>query len=532
MMPGPNTVAFAATVASAATAASVASVNNNNDDDERILDRDETLSSLPPEWPEYLTDAIAERASGGNETIVVLDDDPTGTQTVYDLPVLTEWSSEIIEDEFDRGTPAFYIMTNSRSFAPADAAEANECIARRLLSAAKSRNRKLSIISRSDSCLRGHYPLETDTLARTLREEADDDDNSIIDGLILAPFFHEGGRLTLNDVHYVAEGNKLMPAARTPFARDAAFGFSRSNVREYVEEKTHGKIRRDDVVSISLHDLREGGPPRVREKLNELIDGRPCVVNAVSVRDMEVFALGMMRAEEEDGKRFLARTAASFVQARIGLPKRPLLGADVINNNHRRVDDDDATKSDGVEGEGKKRGGLVVVGSYVPKTTAQLERLLRIDGLEAIELDASILVDDDARRGPALDDASERAERAVSSGRTAVVYTSRTLLTGRTPSESLSIGNVISDALVRIVSRLDEEAPPRFIIAKGGITSSDVATKGLGIRRAVVLGQAAPGVPVWRIGGEGKFPGTSYVVFPGNVGSNDELAALVERLST
>ena len=102
-------------------------------------------------------------------------------------------------------------------------------------------------------------------------------------------------------------------------------------------------------------------------------------------------------------------------------------------------------------------------------------------------------------------------------------------MTGNTPSESLAIGNAVSDGLVTIVSKLQSQ--PSFIIAKGGITSSDVATKGLGIRRAMVLGQAAPGVPVWSIGEEGKFPGMSYVVFPGNVGGEDELAKLVRRLS-
>jgi len=117
----------------------------------------------------------------------------------------------------------------------------------------------------------------------------------------------------------------------------------------------------------------------------------------------------------------------------------------------------------------------------------------------------------------------------LSSGRHAVVYTSRELLAGETAAESLSIGNVVSAALVGVVKNLS--VPPRFVIAKGGITSSDVATEGLGIRRAWVLGQAARGVPVWRIGPEGKFPGSSYVVFPGNVGASDELAKLVQRLS-
>ena len=129
-----------------------------------------------------------------------------------------------------------------------------------------------------------------------------------------------------------------------------------------------------------------------------------------------------------------------------------------------------------------------------------------------------------------LDQVLVKAENAISKGRNVVVYTSRKLLEGSTAAQSLEIGNAVSESLVSIVSRLTQ--PPKFIIAKGGITSSDVATKGLNIRRALVLGAAAPGVPVWRIGEDGKFPGMSYIVFPGNVGDDDELRNLVLRLAT
>jgi len=480
-----------------------------------ILDREATLSSLPPEHGTDLTTTIASRVASDDQTIVALDDDPTGTQTVYDLPVLTEWSEATIDGEFARGTPAFYVMTNSRSLNPDEAAEVNKVIAQRLLKAAQKYGRRLSLISRSDSTLRGHYPLEIDVLAATVGGA---------DGQIVIPFFAEGGRLTVEDVHYVAEGDRLIPAALTPFAEDAAFGFTESNLKDYVQEKTGGRIKREDVVSITLEDLRGGSSSndgvdpseRVRAKLSELTNMQACVVNAVTLRDMQVFALGLLDSESKDQKRFLVRSAASFVQARIGLPKRPILDASVINSS-----------SDG-DGNAESNGGLIVVGSYVPKTTSQLGLLLRLDGLEKIEINVADLVDV-SKRADTIDAMVDRVETAIASGKNTVVYTSRTLVTGSTPSESLAIGNLVSDGLVTIVSKLQSQ--PRFIIAKGGITSSDVATKGLGIKRAMVLGQAAPGIPVWSIGEEGKFPGMSYVVFPGNVGGEDELAKLVGRLS-
>mmetsp|Transcript_34642 Transcript_34642/g.74920 ORF Transcript_34642/g.74920 Transcript_34642/m.74920 type:complete len:531 (+) Transcript_34642:1-1593(+) len=520
------------------------------------LNAEATLSSLPPEWPTDLTETIAARVAAPSSSfssdrddddddhhqqktiIVVLDDDPTGTQTVHDLPVLTEWSEETLHAEFARNTPAFYIMTNSRSFAPERAAEANDTIARRLKGVAKRHGRRLSVISRSDSTLRGHYPLEIDVLARALQDHDDDEiagevaSSSMIDGQIIIPFFLEGGRFTINNVHYVADGTELIPAADTPFANDAAFGFTKSNLSEYVEEKTRGRYPRDTVESITIDDVRLGGPDAVRSKLSKLSGMRPCIVNAVTLRDAQVFALGLLDAEEKDGKRLLVRSAASFVQARIGLPKKPILSASVILNNNNNGNND--SKNGDTNDEDNRNGGLVVVGSYVPKTTKQLESLLKLEGLETIEFDVADLVGDTAgtRDGDASstsDAILERVQKAIASGKNAVLYTSRTLVTGSSPAESLSIGNAVSRALVSVVSNL--EVRPRFIVAKGGITSSDVATEGLGIRRAVVLGQACPGVPVWTIGEEGKFPGMSYVVFPGNVGGDDALRDLVERLS-
>ena len=371
--------------------------------DEDVINRDAALSSLPPEWKgdgngagdggragggveAGLARTIAARVAGDDQTIVVLDDDPTGTQTVYDLPVLTVWSEAALDAEFGRGTPAFYVMTNSRSMGQEEAAAVGRAIAGRLRTAAARHGRRLSVISRSDSTLRGHYPLEIDVLAEALSGDSGDSgattaaNANAIDGQILVPFFLEGGRLTLDDVHYVAEGDRLVPAAQTPFARDHAFGFTRSNLRDYVEEKTGGRIGRDDVESITLDDLRTGGPTRVRAKLSALRNMCACIVNAVTMRDVQVFALGLLDAEARDGRRFLVRSAASFVQARIGLPKRPILDAGRIRSKGG------GAGAHGTGAGGRANGGLVVVGSYVPKTTRQLEELLRLDGVLKVEV--------------------------------------------------------------------------------------------------------------------------------------------------
>lgn len=464
------------------------------------LSLNETLSKLTPEWSESLLPAIRQELRRSKRVIVVLDDDPTGTQTVYDTPVLTHWSVKALRDELSREGHLFYVLTNSRSLTADKANDLAREIGKNLVEASQEAKRDFVVVSRSDSTLRGHYPGELNALAAAINEP-----DAVY---IITPFFWEGGRLTIDDVHYVAEGETLVPAAETSFAKDATFGYRSSNLKHWVAEKHASAVDPAHVHSIGLTDLRQGGPDSVADKLVQLPAGSQCVVNAVSMRDMEVFVLGSIRAEAA-GQTMLYRTAASFVQARAGLEPRPLLTRDEII---------DATA----------KAGLIVVGSYVPQTTKQLEVLRHhhAKSLRAIELDVNELLSD--RRESTIDTAAQTINRHLSANHDVVLYTGRTLITGPDATSSLRIGTQVSEALVRIVRSI--QVPLRFLIAKGGITSSDVATQGLGVKRAIVAGQILPGIPVWRLQHESRYPGLGYVVFPGNVGDQQALLAAFEKL--
>ncbi|PJH69161.1 hydroxyacid dehydrogenase, partial [Salmonella enterica subsp. enterica serovar Typhimurium] len=73
---------------------------------------------------------------------------------------------------------------------------------------------------------------------------------------IKIPFFKEGGRYTINNIHYVETDGELVPAAETEFAKDRTFGFTKSHLGEYVEEKSAGAYKKEDVTYIDLDDLR------------------------------------------------------------------------------------------------------------------------------------------------------------------------------------------------------------------------------------------------------------------------------------
>jgi len=466
-----------------------------------ILNKKDCFKALPPEWNGELLVSIRDQIKKSRTTIVILDDDPTGTQTVHDLPVLTTWDVDSLKKELKNNQQAFFILTNSRAMTKPDACALGLEIGSNLKLASRLTSVKLSIISRSDSTLRGHFPHEVDSVAAAV-EETDLP-------YLICPFFLEGGRFTMNDVHYVAEGDHLVPAARTSYADDTAFGFSHSNLNQWIQEKTQGRIPADTVSSISLDDIRKLGPERVTQILMEVPLKSACIVNAVSYKDIEVVVKGLLNANA-NGRRFLYRTAASFVRVITGVaPQAGFL-------SKKELVSDVST------------GGLFIVGSYVPRTTAQVKALLEQTDILPVEINVDNVLDTQSRNRE-IRIARNKVNEALKAGSDTMIFTSRNLVTGNDPITSLKIGRTVSSSLIELVKGIKYR--PRYLVAKGGITSSDVATKGLKVKRAQVLGQVLPGVPVWKLGEESLHPGMSFIIFPGNVGGDDALVTIQKKLS-
>ena len=469
------------------------------------VDLSELLRSLPPVWPDSsLRRQIRQRAARANRVVIVLDDDPTGTQTVHDVSVLTRWHVSDLRSALASDGPALYILTNTRSMPLADAQALNREIAANLAAAAAAEGRLITVVSRSDSTLRGHYPGEVQALLDGLAQAQ----GAGFDGTCIIPFFPEGGRYTIGDVHWVQEGEQLVPAGQTPYARDPVFGYQHSELPRWVEEKTAGRVRARDVVSIPIDGLRRDGPRGVTERLLRAPAGSTVVVNAADYRDLEVFVVGLQEAEDR-GRRYLFRTAASLVKVLAGIEDRPLLSAMEI------------------VGRRPSGGGLIVVGSHVPKSTAQLVWLRADQRVAAIELPVHRILDD-IIRPEETGRIVHFLDHALAAGEDAMVYTSREVLRGESAEADLAISEAVASAVAAVIRSLRSE--PRYMVGKGGITASHVATLGMGVRVARVLGQILPGVPVWRLGPGSRWPGLPYVVFPGNVGDEQALTDVVRRL--
>ena len=411
---------------------------------------------------------LKEEAGKDRHKIVVLDDDPTGVQTVHDVPVYTDWSRESIRRGFLEQGKMFFLLTNSRSFSEDRTRQVHREIGQGLASVSQELGTGFVVVSRGDSTLRGHYPLETQVLKETLEACTGEE----IHGEIICPFFSEGGRYTYGNVHYVKEGNRLIPAAMTEFAKDKTFGYRSSDLREYIEEKTKGTYKKENVACISTGQLRAMDLDGVEQQLMSVAGFGKVVVNALTPLDLKVFCIALYRAMGR-GKRFLFRTAAGFVKEFAAVEDRGLLTGREVMGSGRAV-----------MGKCSGAGGLILVGSHTQKTTAQLEALKEVPGIRLIEFDSDKVTDDAAVR--------------------------------------------LSEAVRQLAGRL--RTAPGFIVAKGGITSSDVGTKALHVKRAWVLGQIGPGVPVWRTGPESRFPGIPYIIFPGNVGGDTTLRDVVEKL--
>lgn len=395
--------------------------------------------------------------------MVVLDDDPTGIQTVHGCLLITQWDEQSVRLGFEDAELFFYILTNTRAMTREDAEQVTREAMEMVIKVNQDYGYRLIIVSRSDSCLRGHFPLETDVMRQCLVQHG----YTVAPKTPFCPAFIEAGRVTIDGVHYMKDGNRLIPVSETEFARDNVFAYHTSALRDYIKEK--------------------GANPDDYE-----------IVNAQGYDELRAFAEHLTSDIIPQTSSIVIRSSSSLPKAISGIADIPLLNCNIL-------------KHQGV--------GCFVVGSHVKKTTQQLESLLQAEGTCAIEVDVQRILDD----APLLmSETLDTIQQVVDNYLTPVIYTSRQEIRLDDANQRQHLGQQVSDFLVDIVYRLP--FTPSYLVGKGGITSHDILTKGLGIKSARVLGQVINSVPCVMTE---KFP---YIIFPGNVGSEQSLREVYEKL--
>ena len=430
-----------------------------------------------------------------NPKIIVLDDDPTGSQTVHSCLLLTRWDVATLKTALADAAPLFFVLGNTRGMDAQRAAAVMREVCGNLKAALADYSGPVLFVSRSDSTLRGHYPVETDVMNEVLGP---------FDATLLTPAFFEGGRITRDSTHYLMVDGKPVPTHETEFARDSVFGYTTAFLPDYVAEKTGGCVASKDVARLILADLRAG---KADAWLGGLHDNAIGVVDGESPDDYRAFADAVLQAAAS-GKRLLFRSAASLLTALARLPPQPVAAESFAT----------------LVRDGKP--GAVVVGSHVAKTTAQLTALLKERGVVGLPLDVARLP---AERAAVVDELAASIAHAHAQGLTPVVFTSRGERRFASTAERLAFGEVVSGTLMDVVKRLP--ATLGFLVSKGGITSNDVLSTGLTLTASRVLGQILPGVTVVQTPADHRLPQMPVVIFPGNVGGDDALAEAYRRLA-
>lgn len=398
--------------------------------------------------------------------MVVLDDDPTGIQTVRGCLLITEWDEQHVREGFADEQPFFYILTNTRAMTREEATQVTREAMEMVVKVNKDLGFRLIIVSRSDSCLRGHFPLETDVMRQVLEENG----LTVYKKTPFCPAFIEAGRFTIDGVHYMQSGDKLIPVSETEFARDNVFAYHTSVLRDYIKEKGDNADDYDIVNAQSYDELHKWW--NVFSSNEEFANGSDALV---------------------------IRSSSSLPKVIAGLP-------DEITLLDRNI-----VKSNGV--------GCFIVGSHVQKTTRQLEQLLQEEGSCGVEVDVQRILEDGE---PLMQETLSVIKQIAGEQLTPVVYTSRREIRLDDADKRQQLGQLVSNFLVDIVRRLPYT--PTYLVGKGGITSHDILTKGIGIQSARVLGQIINSVPC--IMGP-QFP---YIIFPGNVGDDTSLRQVFNKL--
>jgi uncharacterized protein YgbK (DUF1537 family) len=343
--------------------------------------------------------------------------------------------------------------------------------------------------------LRGHYPVETDVIAEELGP---------FDAHFMVPAFFEAGRFTRDSIHYLVVNDKPVPVHETEFARDSVFGYSTAYLPDYVEEKTGGRIKADQVERFLLDDVRGD----CHERLRGLSGNACCTVDCEKQADLNHFA-DQLQDIAKEGKRFLFRSAASLLTAFAKLPPQPVRAADMAYyvRDHKP--------------------GVIVVGSHVAKTTAQLNYLRKHTDITDIQVDVNLLNVSSGQWNKTKDilaaELIEQINSAHHAGNSVVIYTSRDELQFPSQAERLAFGERVSGFLMTLVQQLPETIG--FLISKGGITSNDVLSTGLQLTQSRVLGQILTGCSVVRCPSDHeRYPDLPVVIFPGNVGDESALA--------
>ena len=435
--------------------------------------------------------------------VIVIDDDPTGSQTVNNCLLLLRWDYSTLVKGFKSKSNLFFILANTRSLSENDAKLRLEdiCNSLKKVIAKEKFQEELIFISRGDSTLRGHNFLEPKIINDCLGP---------FDATFHIPAFIEGKRLTIDGNHFVDN----IPVSKTIFAKDKIFGYETSNIKDLLFQKSKFQINFDDIQNLKLYELKvlESKETNiVFKKLKNLKNNTHLIVDVEDYSQLKKLSLAVNKLSKE--KKFLFRTAASFVSSISDIKsnrKKPFFYSYLRRRNS----------------ENNFFPGLIVVGSFIELTTIQLKIFLENSECLAIELDVfeffriSSLKNNQEQLFLFKNKLLEEIRGIIKKGNTAVLFTSRKEIALENSSEQINLYNSLAYFISELVADLKNEIG--YLVSKGGITSNVILSNGLKASYVYLKGQIINGVSLvnFKLDNDDNLP---IITFPGNIGNQYSL---------
>ena len=444
--------------------------------------------------------------------IIIIDDDPTGSQTVNGCNLILRWDYETLLKGLKDSSNLLFILANTRSLSKEDVKIRLKeiCSAlREIMNHSSFAEEDFVLISRGDSTLRGHNFIEPYIINELLGP---------FDATFYIPAFIEGNRTTVNGNHFVDN----IPIHKTIFSKDKIFGFNTSNIKELIYEQSNYQLDFNNVENIFIKDfevLETNQPSKLFMHIEKLKNNKKVIVDSMDYSQLDKFSSIVKSLLKK--KKFLFRSAASFISS--------LSNVKQIQKDHiyfsqlrRKNNNDEAMK------------GLIVVGSHVELSTLQLNKVLDISLCQPIEINVFKLYEF-FKLGDNLNQINSLKELILNSIRQnlsrdsiPVLYTSREIISPTNENDLIHFQLFLSAFIAKIVSAVKNEIG--YLISKGGITTNAIISEGLKADSVYLEGQILPGVSLVTFNllkQKGKLP---IVTFPGNMGNKMSLVQALEIL--
>ena len=438
--------------------------------------------------------------------IIVIDDDPTGSQSVHDCLLLLNWNYETLLKGLLSNSSLLFVLANTRSLSEKEVEKRLEEICNTLYKVYVENNIQdnLLFVSRGDSTLRGHNFLEPDLINQYLGP---------FDATFHIPAFLEGNRITINGKHFV----NGVPAHKTNFAKDNIFGYETNDLKKLLYKKSKSKIELKNIKNLNC--IEKYSSYELKNFMENLKNNTHVIVDIDKFSQLEKFS--ELIRELIKNKKFLFRTAASFLKT--------------ISNTKN------IKKSNFYYSQLRLKNklnqflpGLIIIGSYTDISTKQLNNLLELNFFKAFEIDVEEFykIHLSKNRETLIFKLKkiilERIRITIKNNFIPIIFTSRKEKIIENNYLQMDFYNSLSSFIAEIVADMKYEIG--YLISKGGITSNTILNSSFNIDYVYLEGQICSGISLVKAKLTNNKNDLPVITFPGNLGNDHSLTQVWQAM--